>query len=86
MALRMAKLKRDPSSGSWLSRKEIPKDLRDPYGSIYNKRREEIFRAPADCPAARARVLFSEWQSGRPLEPEGTSIPSSPRPLEPPSF
>jgi hypothetical protein len=56
MALRMAKLKRDPSSGSWLSRKEIPKDLRDPYGSIYNKRREEIFCAPADCPAARARA------------------------------
>jgi integrase len=63
MALRMAKLKRDPSSGSWLSRKEIPKDLREPYAAIYNKRREEIFRAPADCPAARAKVMFSKWQS-----------------------
>jgi integrase len=63
MALRMAKLRRDKSSGSWLSRKEIPSDLRGPYGAIYKKRREEIFRASADCPAAHAKVLFSEWQS-----------------------
>jgi hypothetical protein len=45
MALRMAKLKRDPSSGSWLLRKEIPKDLREAYAAIYNKRREEIFQS-----------------------------------------
>jgi hypothetical protein len=63
MALRMAKLRRDPSSGSWFSRKEMPKDIRDAYWSIYQKRREDIFRAPADCPASRAKMLFSEWQA-----------------------
>jgi integrase len=63
VSVRMAKLRRDPSSGSWLSRKEIPKDIRDPYAAIYHKRHEEIFRAPIDCPAGRAKVLFSEWQS-----------------------
>ncbi len=63
MALRMAKLRRDPSSGSWLSRKEIPKDIREPYAAVYHKRHEEIVRAPSDCPADRAKVLFSEWQS-----------------------
>jgi integrase len=63
MAVRMAKLRHDPKSGSWLSRKEVPRDIRDAYATTYGKRYEEIFRAPADCPAGRARVLFSEWQS-----------------------
>jgi integrase len=63
MSIRMAKLRRDPQSGSWLSRKEVPRALRDAYSAIYKRRYEEIFRAPPDCPAARARVLFSEWQS-----------------------
>jgi hypothetical protein len=61
--MRMASLRRDPKSGSWLSRKEVPKALRAAYTSIYHKSFEEIFRQPADLPAARARVLFSDWQA-----------------------
>jgi hypothetical protein len=34
MAIRMAKLRRDPSSGSWFSRKEIPRDIRESYAAI----------------------------------------------------
>jgi integrase len=59
----MATLRRDPASGSWVSRKEVPADIRDAYAAIYKRRREEMFRQPADCPAGRAKVLFSEWQA-----------------------
>jgi integrase len=63
MAVKMATLRRDRVSRSWISRKEIPADIRDDYEAIYKRRQEERFRQPADCPEHRARVLFSEWQS-----------------------
>jgi hypothetical protein len=63
VSLRMAKLRHDPQSGSWRSRKEIPKDIRDAYWAIYRKKREEIFHAKADCPVSQVKVRFSEWQS-----------------------
>lgn len=58
MALRMAKLVRDPKSGSWKSRKVIPADVREVYG-----RANETPTWPATLTAAQAKAAWSGWLS-----------------------
>lgn len=62
MAFRMAGLKRT-KSGSYTSRKAIPKDVQDDYQAIYKKRYEEWFHALATCSLSTAKRLHSEWES-----------------------
>jgi hypothetical protein len=56
MALRMAKLARDPKTGSWASRKVIPADVRSAYGQA-----NEVRRWPAALKPAEAKAAWRDW-------------------------
>jgi hypothetical protein len=70
----MALLKKT-SSGRWKARKAIPADVREEYETLYNKRLEEIFHAPATDPKPRAEMRHREWL----LDVEVVSVPYVPR-------
>jgi integrase len=50
-------------SGALKARKAIPADIRDAYQTIYKKRWEELFHAPAGCPPQRAKSLRDAWSA-----------------------
>ena len=56
MALRMAKLERDPKTGNWRARKVIPADCRTEFG-----KREEKPTWPAKLSEGEAREQFGVW-------------------------
>lgn len=56
MALRMAKLERDPKTGNWRARKLIPADCRAAFG-----KREEKPIWPAKLSEGEAREQFGVW-------------------------
>lgn len=56
MALRMAKLERDPKTGNWRARKVIPADCRGEFG-----KREEKPIWPAKLSEGEAREQFGVW-------------------------
>jgi integrase len=62
MAFRMSSLTRT-NTGAFKGRIYIPNDVKDDYQALYGVRSEELFHAPADCPASRAKVLHSEWEA-----------------------
>jgi hypothetical protein len=64
MAIRMAKLRRDPSSGSWFSRKEIPRDIRESYAAIYRITRRFSVRRQASLRGSPA-ICTQRWSCRR---------------------
>lgn len=58
VAVRMAKLERDPKTGSWKSRKVIPADVRAAYGKA-----NETPTWPASLSPAQAKAAWSAWLS-----------------------
>jgi hypothetical protein len=62
MAVGMPALRRT-KSGSWSSRKAIPRDVQDAYRARYGVRHEAKFHASASCPRPTARMRHSEWQA-----------------------
>jgi hypothetical protein len=62
MAVRMPALRRT-KSGSWSSRKAIPRDVQDAYRARYSVRHEAKFHASASCPRPTARKRHLEWQA-----------------------
>jgi integrase len=62
MAIRMATLRRT-KSGSWISRKIIPEDVRSEYRATYGRGWEERFHLGPEHTAQSAKVAFSEWQA-----------------------
>jgi integrase len=58
MALRMAKLERDPRTGSWKSRKVIPADVRHAFGKA-----NDTPTWPASLTAAQAKAEWRTWLS-----------------------
>jgi hypothetical protein len=62
MVVRMPALRRT-KSGSWSSRKAIPRDVQDAYRARYGVRHEAKFHAPASCPRPTARTRHLEWQA-----------------------
>jgi hypothetical protein len=62
MAVRMPALRRT-KSGSWSSRKAIPRDVQDAYRARYGVRHEAKFHASASCPRPTARMRHLEWEA-----------------------
>lgn len=59
MAVRMAKLERDPKTGSWKSRKVIPADVKEAYGKA-----NETPTWPATKTPAEAKAAYMAWLEG----------------------
>jgi integrase len=58
MALRMVGVSRDPKTGSWVSRKVIPADVRTAYGKANEKK-----SWPRSVSAAEVKIEQREWAS-----------------------
>lgn len=54
-------LARDPKSGSWIARKQLPARIRAAYAAAFGKGWEEKFSRPATLSEPAARVAFAEW-------------------------
>jgi integrase len=56
----MASLRQD-SRGNYISRKKLPKDVREEYGKLFGQRHEAKFFRPASMDRREAQRQFSEW-------------------------
>lgn len=57
-------LARDPKSGSWIARKQLPARIRAAYAAAFGKGWEEKFSRPATLSEQAARLAFAEWLAG----------------------
>lgn len=59
--VRMSRLGRDQSSGSWIARKSIPAAIRASYSAAFGPAWEEKFSRPAALPARDAKAAHAAW-------------------------